>query len=308
MAFLAGAVPARGAGHVLGQSGPCEQQPARPPPPPPPATPAPSGHTAALPLRAGITLNLRHQTEPNLLKERELRWITGGESACPGPGGAQATGILPGCPDHCPPLGQADRGGQPQAPLQAAPVLHPGNLGLSSLPPLAGPQLHDLSPDRSGWPPVCQAGAQEGHKTLGRSGEGAWTGDAANLDLPAQAVNTGGQLHSAESLGVVDGRIRDVSDHGGTTVGGGQGLPQQHGELVVPGGQGGAQRLRARGGGVRVGVWREGGRPLARPGPHLAPWGWVWHPPLCSPPWAPAPLAALGWQGPSGDETNPRNS
>lgn len=66
-------------------------------------------------------------------------------------------------------------------------------------------------------------------------------GGGANLDLlPTQAVEVGGQLHRTERLGVAGGRIRDVRDHGGAAVGGGQGLPQQRGEPVLPGGRAGA--------------------------------------------------------------------
>lgn len=68
-----------------------------------------------------------------------------------------------------------------------------------------------------------------------------WAGGGEHLGLlPAQAVDTGGELHGAECLRVLRRCVRHVGNHGGAAAGGGQGLTQQHGEPVVPGGRGGS--------------------------------------------------------------------
>lgn len=53
--------------------------------------------------------------------------------------------------------------------------------------------------------------------------------------LLPHAVDAGGQLDGVERVGVVGGGVRDVGDHGGPAVDVPQGLPQQHGQLAVPG-------------------------------------------------------------------------
>ena len=54
------------------------------------------------------------------------------------------------------------------------------------------------------------------------------------LLLP-HAVDAGGQLDGVEGVGVVGRGVRDMSDHGGPAVDVPQGLPEQHGQLAVPG-------------------------------------------------------------------------
>lgn len=46
-------------------------------------------------------------------------------------------------------------------------------------------------------------------------------------------MNTGGKLHSGKRFGIIGWRVRDVGDHGGSTVDVAQRFPQQHGKLAV---------------------------------------------------------------------------
>lgn len=47
-------------------------------------------------------------------------------------------------------------------------------------------------------------------------------------------MDAGRQLHCGQRLHVVGGGVRDVGNHGGSTVDVTEGLSEQHGELTVP--------------------------------------------------------------------------